>query len=767
MGPLSMTSASKALINPRVAQVPPEVASLASTSLWIGTKDLSALAEISERKSREALDRSLNGATWRRHLLEVRTIEGSGGRGGKALQVYVPSLPPDLRERFLATLKTDHEFVHTSTPALPAPEYLDPAIYKRHAERCWKIELLAPALAHPPRSHARGKELRRIAAKEYPAPNGKTVKPSLTTLREWLRNLETEGEQTLVSKPREQNVPRAIVNRTWDAACPLSAEEKAEIREELDTYLASAWAGGVPGVNRVVQFASSRLVELSRVHGWPDANLENCNIGRYLAEQYRKYSVIALKERNAKAFFDKMTPRIKVNRKKLKPGDVVVGDVHPFDVQKLEGGRIVHARLICWLDLATYDIFVDVVILGPGRGIRQEDIAASFVNMVLAWGLPKQLRLDNGKEYKWDAMMKGFHALSAVVRTYSQVFLPSILGEGEKDELLKDFTPRNVISRARPYNAPAKQIEGVQGILEYYFFSMMPGWIGGDRMNKRTHKVGEAPRAHEGDDEVFARDIALCIRLYRDTEQSDGSSPNSKRRAAYATGFTPVRVDLALLVCTLSETEMRMVHNDGIEVNGRFGMIDELVPHIGHKVETIYAKWYKAHAFYRNQQGKLFAVPLGDEWDHDDPAGAKEQSRLVSVQNAFYRTLKEKTEDMDLMAEVKRHLGHMPPPPELPDGIRITTAEGNAIAAAIEVAKEPAKQKLPPLSFRHPKTGEVMRPALVEQAEPVTPAFDIYALPPPEKKKPDQSADGLGFDIYKVLTKRPPLNHEEKETERP
>lgn len=650
-----------------------------------------------------------------------------------------------------------------ATDPLPAPQILNPAIHKRYAELCWKIELLAPAMAHHPRSHARGKELRRIAAKEYPAPNGKTVKPSLTTLREWLRKLETKGEQAIVRKPREQDVPRVIVNRAWDAACPLSVEEKTKIREELDTYLASAWAEGVPGVNRVVQFASSRLVELSREHGWPDANLKNCDIGRYLAEQYRKYSVIAQRERNAKTFFDTKIPRIKVNRKKLKPGDVVVGDVHPFDVQKKEGDRIVHARLICWLDLATYDIFVDVVILGPGRGIRQEDIAASFVNMVLAWGLPKQLRLDNGKEYKWEAMMKGFHTLAAVVRDYNQVFLPSILGEGEKNELLEDFTPRNVISRARAYNAPAKQIEGVQGILEYYFFSMMPGWIGGDRMNKRTHKVGEAPKAHEGDDDAFARDIALCLQLYQNTEQGDGSSPHDKRRAAYASGVTPVRVDLALLVCTLSETEMRMVHNDGVEVNGRFGLIDELVPNIGHKVEIIYAKWYKSHAFYRNQQGKLFAIPLGVEYDHDDPAGAREQTRLVSVQNVFINTLKENTEAMDMMAEVKRHLAHMPPAPELPEGILIATAEGNAIASAIEVAKKPAKQKLPPLSFRHPKTGKVMQPAPVDQEQLVTPAFDIYALPPPEKKKPDTSADGPDFDIYKVLTKRPPLNHEEKE----
>jgi len=280
-----VTSASTALVDPRANTIPPEVAGLQSKSLWIGSKELAALAAISERKAREALDRAGNGATWRGYQLETRIIEGAGGRGGKALQVYVPSLLPDLRDKWFDQHRPEQAPALPAADPLPAPSTFDPRITKEFAEWRWKVDLLSPALSHPKRSHARGEELRRLARKEHPGPHGETVHPSLTTLRAWLKDLEENKPR----KRREQNIPRVIVNRIWDAACPLPAEQKAKIREVLDTYLATAWAKGVPGVNRVIQFATSKLVELSREHGWADANLENCNIGRYLAEQYREY----------------------------------------------------------------------------------------------------------------------------------------------------------------------------------------------------------------------------------------------------------------------------------------------------------------------------------------------------------------------------------------------------------------------------------------------------------------------------------------------
>lgn len=697
---------------------------------WITTSSLAALAGIAPRNARAAAASCLEvGRTWRGAALLVRNE-------GRALLIHGPSLPPDLRDIWHKRYLTGTALDLPTSATLPAPSSYDSGAGKRFAEIRWKLEILGPALDQPPHSRARGAELRTIAAKEHQHPNGKWVKIARSTLDEWMRNLVTKGEVSLARKRPTPGTPRVIINRAWDAACPLSDDEKQQIRSDLETYLKTEWSKGVPGVYRIIEFASSKLVEFCRVKGWAAASLENCHIGRHLAEKYRAWALVAEKERNAKKFFDKRIPRISINREKLKPGDVVVGDVHHFDVAKADGNRTVHAKLICWLDLATYDIFVTVVICGEGRSIRQEDVAGSFVDMVEAWGLPKQLRLDNGKEYKWEAMMAGFNTLAGLVRDFGQLFLPTITGKSETAELLAgySFEPRHAVSRARPYNAPAKQIESVFGILEYWFFALMPGWVAGDRLNKRTHKVGEAPRAHDGTDADFLRDINICLDLYRNAKQKGVSSPSDKRRAAYDAGCCPVRVGREVFLFAFSEVRRFTVHPRGVEVDGLWGICDAIVPFIGQRVDIRVVKWDRSNTFYLDRDGKLHALPMGRAFDHDNPEGAKEQGRLTKVLNTHIRELKAATTDMDILGEGARHLTHMRPAPQLPSGPTIRTTEGTAIATALTTVATPAPVRLKPGEMIHPTTGEVLSIAAPKNDRPgandSTPG-PFGALPPP------------------------------------
>jgi len=719
---------------------------------WITTSSLAALAGIAPRNARAAAASCLEvGGTWRGAALLVRNE-------GRALLIHGPSLPPDLRDIWHKRYQAGTALDLPASATLPAPSTYDTDAGKRFAELRWKLEILGQALDQPPRSRARGEAMRAIADKEHTRPNGTRVKIARSTLDEWMRKLATKGEAALPRKRPPQGTARVIINRNWDAVCPLSDEEKQRIKSDLETYIKTEWSKGVPGVYRVIDFASSKLVELSRVKGWAAASLANCNIGRYLAEKYRAWALVAEKEQNAKKFFDTRIPRISVNREKLRPGDVVVGDVHHFDVAKADGKRTVHAKLICWLDLATYDIFVTVVICGEGRSIRQEDVAGSFVDMVEAWGLPKQLRLDNGKEYKWEAMMEGFSTLAGLVRDFGQLFLPTIMGKGEKAELLDgySFEPRHAISRARPYNAPAKQIESVFGILEYWFFALMPGWIAGDRMNKRVHKIGEAPKAHEGTDLEFVRDINICLDLYRNARQKGVSSPNDKRRAAYDTGCCPVRVDREAFLFAFSEVRRFTVHPRGVEVDGLWGICDAIVPFVGQRVDIRVVKWDRSHTFYLDSNGKLHALPMGRTFDHDNPDGAKEQGRLTKVLNTHIRELKAETTDMDILAEGARHLTHMPPAPQLPNGPTISTIEGSAIAAALKTTTAPAPVRLLPGERVHPTTGELLKIASPPKeqrpdAESAAPGLGVaLPLPAPAPKEPPNLAPAK-FDPLKNL----------------
>lgn len=615
---------------------------------------------------------------------------------------------------------------------IPAPTQWNMRIADAVGEWQWKLSILAPAFGLPKRSRARGSIIEELASRPHLDLNGKPITLTSRTLRRWLDQADADDLSALARKRRSDSKGRrCLVSRIWDEACPLPEAEKTRIAVELETYVRSLWAGGAPGVNRIEAFSTTKLMELCRAAGWPDATPENCAVGRAMVERHRETALVAIKERDAKRFSDRYAPRIKRNRAYLKPMDVVIGDVHPLDVIKDHEGREVHARLIAWLDLATYDIHVTPVILDKGRGIRQEDIARAFVAMVQDWGLPRSLYLDNGSEYKWDGMMAGFQALSGLVQAFevSIKAATDIQAMTDTDGAAPAPEARAII-RARPYNAQAKPIEGVFGILEQGFFSLMDGWIGGDRMNKRTHKVGAAPRAYEGDTADFERDLSTCLELYRSTPQADGSSPYDKRRAFYAEGWRPITAERSVFLFAFSEVRRLKVHPGGIEVDGTWGFADVLIPLIGKTVNIRVAKWDRSHTFYIDDNDQMHAIPMGQAFEHGDPEGAKEQSRRAGLLGAHLRELKAGTVRLHLMEEAGRHVACQPPAPELPEGIPITTAASTAIANALATAAAPPVRRLLPGQQRHPTTGEV------------------FGLSPPNEKGPNDAP--TSFDPLKI-----------------
>ncbi|MCP4702389.1 MAG: hypothetical protein GY862_36840, partial [Gammaproteobacteria bacterium] len=75
---------------------------------WFDVKQFASLTGISERSAREAVIRALAGKPWRKKqydanwngLLQDRTVPGTGGRGGIRYEVYAPSLPAELSDKW-------------------------------------------------------------------------------------------------------------------------------------------------------------------------------------------------------------------------------------------------------------------------------------------------------------------------------------------------------------------------------------------------------------------------------------------------------------------------------------------------------------------------------------------------------------------------------------------------------------------------------------------------------------------------------------------
>lgn len=61
--------------------------------LWITSDEVAQLLGIDQRNAR----RAMGNGSWRGHSLIVREVKGGAGRGGKTLQLYADSLPPEAR----------------------------------------------------------------------------------------------------------------------------------------------------------------------------------------------------------------------------------------------------------------------------------------------------------------------------------------------------------------------------------------------------------------------------------------------------------------------------------------------------------------------------------------------------------------------------------------------------------------------------------------------------------------------------------------------
>jgi len=724
--------------------------------------------------------RCLNGGTWRKHRLEVRIVEGEGGQGGKSLQVYIPSLPADLcaiwRKRNPGALDTPK----AEPVALPAPTIIDAGIGARIAERQWKLSIVAPALAYKKGSRGRAAMLREIAATPHPGLNGSRKKIAISTLRAWVAEIDRGNEKALSRTARaDRGRRRGFVNRRWDKACPLPELEKNRLASEIETYIRGLWRSGVNSERKINSLASTQLAELSRAAGWQDATPELCAPGLYLVRRHQECRLVATKEKDAKAFHDHYTPRIRRRREGLKPLDIVIGDVHPVDIYiRREDGSIATARMIAWLDLATNDFCYTLVLLPKGRGITQAHIVQSFVDMVRAWGLPRALYLDNGSEYKFGPWIEGFRKLQGLVEAWHS-FQFHLCSAGEIDALIGEGEaapePLPAVTRARPFNAPAKAIEGMFAALGK-FTTMIDGYVGGDRMRKRTHKLGAAPKPFPGTWEEFQRDFAEAVAFYRNEKQAgtmEYKSVNERWAEFIGAGWHRIEVGPETLLAAFAGTERVRVHNGGIRCGDEWYFDDALIPAFGQMIEVQYAKWDARFALWIDVAGKYVLIPKATAFHPMDKAGAIEQGRRVGLQNAELLRLKETAPRLDLMAEVARHNAALPPPPQIPAGVPIildgeTRRTAQAIKRAADLPPTPAV-RLAPGEYvdGHGEIRSIFPPA--PPPAPTAPGIphiaDFLAGRAPLKTpKPDAFADASGFGVLSPLQAHHPI-HQDKETD--
>ena len=480
---------------------------------------------------------------------------------------------------------------------------------------------------------------------------------------------EKSGLAGLAPKERSDAGQRRYhISRVWDSGVPFSSAEKKKIAAETTRRVRSLWANSTElGWRQIGRYASRHLTELTRKAGYQGTGGELraiCRLPHNFVMPHRPYRAIAIHDQDAKQWHDNR-PRIQRDRTLRQPMEIVVCDVHPMDVLlPRPDGSTFTAKLIAFEDWATARVFLHPVFLPKGEGVRQEHVAEAIVAMMTdeRWGVPSHLYIDNGGEYGCAELTADAMWLS---RQHRELQCWLQIGDLEDNPTLtRAFHARQEgIIKAKPYNASAKSIEGTFNVLEKGVFSALPGWIGGNRMAKKTTNVGQAPVPYQGGEEAFREDLQNCITAYEtnpQTGQLQGRSPRQVFEEAIAAGWKRVDVERGALLAAFARDETRTLRQGSFTYAGRGRPARRYTaPELhtlpaGTKLHLRPPIWGKRDLIpVMAPDGSLLCVAEADvRYDALDPEGARESARRLKRAKAGVKAMRDDVDELDMRAEL-------------------------------------------------------------------------------------------------------------------
>jgi len=632
---------------------------------WLDINEASSVFSLSRRNTTRALSRCYLGETWRGHHLIVRKVRGRGGNNGWCYEVRLDSLPAELQFSYV-----------------PLTAFETPVKSKSKNSSNWRYQIISPALAYPSGSRLRAQTIKSIASQKHFRSDGSRRQVTDRTIRNWIKLYESKGISGLENTTRsDKNLKKVMLSRRWDKGVKLPLEVKVQIAEKIEKYIRSLWAGLQPGSGwrEVQRAASNKLLRLT-VDAAPEMPLNSirnyCEIPRNTVEKWRAYEKVAIHDKDAKKYFDQQ-PRVQRGISTILPMQIVMGDVHPIDIlYQRDDGSTATAKGVFWMDVATGRLFGTFCYFDKGRGVRQENVIESFAAMANDphWGVPGELYLDNGGEYNWSKIVEDALTLTAIPIWWTE--------NGE-------FTPvtNKAVTKAQPYNSSAKGLlEGAFAVLEKKHFSKIGGWIGGDRMKKKTANVGKQPVPFAGSKEELSNMLQKAIEVFNDTPQGgrlNGLSPNQKFSEMVKAGWKSTRFGDGVLESIFCKVEQRTVRQGRVSYKGDWYYHDALSnPAIGQTVEVripLFGAQKRVAIFGADK--KLVCIATPDRiYSHDDIEGARESSRRKTNMRRHVRNMKKEVEVVDTQKLLIEEASTIRKPltPEQGAVIRLSDHEENA-----------------------------------------------------------------------------------------
>jgi len=271
---------------------------------------------------------------------------------------------------------------------------------------------------------------------------------------------------------------RFLITGKWEKGAGLSPETMEKIAARLARRARSMIANDCTSAREVIRLSEFELQRLTAEASSqvPLAQLPAlCKLHKKWVAPFERFRLVHIHDKDHKRWQDKNVPRI---RRDLHPSPMalLMGDVHYMDILFECENEPVRVRLIAWLDMSSLHAWVTPVFLSKGKGIRQEDVAQSLAQATMCpyGGIPDAYYLDNGSEY------------AELPRLTSRLGVLANRVGGFGVTLAKAYSPQS-----------KGDIENFFHILQGLYQSL-PGYIGGDRTNKKSANKGKVVAPYRG-----------------------------------------------------------------------------------------------------------------------------------------------------------------------------------------------------------------------------------------------------------------------------
>lgn len=604
------------------------------------TAEFAQLASISERKARQAVARALAGKSWHGVMLAVKPTAGRGGQSGQSYLVDSTSLPADLQQRLKESLR-------------PAPLMLPELTEQRGAERDWWLRILGPLLSLPDGSERAAAITALARRRDLTDWRGKPIKLTDRTIYRRLQHYRVQGPLAFAPRARADKGKRnVIISRAAEQAIPFDTETWERIAADLRNYIRGHWKAGAT-LGLIEGRANIKFRELIGDAGFSyfDGIAANTLIvPRRFVMAERHYRHVHTLYHDRKTYEDNRF-RTKRSRDQLLPMDWVIFDVHPVDiVMNRNDGSTAHARMIAFLDGATNRMRFKLILCDAGSSIRNAHMIEALCEMLSdpTWGMPKTLYLDNGQENNFADKLNDALQLVEQLRG-------------------RDGRQTRVV-RAMPYNASAKPIEGMFAKLEKNLQDI-PGHTGGDRLNKKTERVGRPTKAFPGTIEQLTSIIRGRISEMESRPSRgylNGRSSLQAYSAAVEAGWQPVSVDQAELLTVFAADRVCTINKGVITYQNRNWACPEMSGYFEKKIIARVPLYWPTEELallsIKNRELVGIAKPVAS-YAFDDPRGAQLSKNEDKARRAAIRTLDRSVPDIDTVREGLRIAAMLPAAP--------------------------------------------------------------------------------------------------------